>query len=148
MGALLWCAGFILAPFLVGMNPEFAHGLYAFYGKICHQLDDRSLHVAGNPLAVCARCSSVYCGFLVGSVIVMLFRTSLPSSLRLMAITAMAPMVLDVIAGFLGISSPSMVSKILTGSWFGLLSSFFLIPMMQGAVEELRSKTRGLPDAV
>ncbi len=141
LGAFLWCAGFFLAPALTGSAPEAAGGLYALYGQICHQMGDRSLHIEGHPVAVCARCLSVYCGFLIGAAIILLVpaRMNSPRDIRLLAVAALLPMLVDVASGIAGLSSPSMLSRFLTGGWFGFLSAFFLVPVAIGAMRELLS---------
>ena len=42
--------------------------LYAAGSLICHQLPDRSFHVQGSQLAVCARCFGLYAGGALGSI--------------------------------------------------------------------------------
>lgn len=42
--------------------------LYAAGALICHQLPDRSFHVQGSQLPVCARCFGLYAGGALGSV--------------------------------------------------------------------------------
>ena len=43
--------------------------MYAAGSFICHQLPERSFHVQGAQLPVCARCLGLYCGGALGSVI-------------------------------------------------------------------------------
>ena len=43
--------------------------LYGLFEPICHQLPERCFLVAGEPLAVCARCLGLYCGFWLGLVL-------------------------------------------------------------------------------
>jgi uncharacterized membrane protein len=40
--------------------------LYALFDPVCHQIPERSFHLAGAPLAVCHRCSGLYLGFALG----------------------------------------------------------------------------------
>ncbi|MBI4457023.1 MAG: DUF2085 domain-containing protein [Acidobacteria bacterium] len=54
----LWCSA-ILLPTLIS-----ADALRLFFAPICHQIPQRSLWLFGKPLAVCARCSGFYFGFL------------------------------------------------------------------------------------
>ena len=56
-GSTLWCTSIIAAP-LFGWD-----SVYSFFSKICHQDPTRSWHVAGEPFAVCIRCSSIYFAF-------------------------------------------------------------------------------------
>ncbi|HEX9934586.1 MAG TPA: DUF2085 domain-containing protein, partial [bacterium] len=39
-----------------------------FFGPVCHQIPERSFKILGYPLAVCARCTGVYVGFLLGAI--------------------------------------------------------------------------------
>src|SRR5688500_6050025 len=42
--------------------------LYAAGSLICHQLSDRSFHLQGSQLPVCARCFGLYAGGALGSI--------------------------------------------------------------------------------
>ena len=53
----LWCAAIIAAPMF------HLPWVYALFSRICHQDPTRSWHVAGEPLAVCIRCTSIYFAF-------------------------------------------------------------------------------------
>jgi len=55
--ATLWCASIVAAP-LLGLS-----WVYSLFSRICHQDPSRSWHLAGEPLAVCTRCTSIYIGF-------------------------------------------------------------------------------------
>src|SRR5262245_14965829 len=56
-GATLWCLSIVAAP---AFNVPW---LYAIFSRICHQDPARSWHLAGEPLAVCVRCASIYFAF-------------------------------------------------------------------------------------
>jgi uncharacterized membrane protein len=56
-GSTLWCMSILAAP-VFGLD-----SVYSFFSRICHQDPIRSWHVAGEPLAVCIRCSSIYFAF-------------------------------------------------------------------------------------
>jgi uncharacterized membrane protein len=55
--ATLWCVSIVAAP-LLGLS-----WIYSLFSRICHQDPSRSWHLAGEPLAVCIRCTSIYFGF-------------------------------------------------------------------------------------
>lgn len=70
-GLLIWCAGFTIPSGLWdagGSGVLTAAGLRYFYSFICHQNPDRSFHLMGRALAVCARCTGVYFGMLAAAV--------------------------------------------------------------------------------
>ncbi len=142
VGAALWCSGLIAAPFLVshvGSPAAFGQWIYSFFHTVCHQLDGRSLHVFGEPLAVCSRCASIYFAFLVGTFLYAFLRSverpAVPSRTWLMV--AVTPMVLDVLAGLLGIHEATIITRASTGTLFGVLMPFIIIPAASEAVQQL-----------
>ena len=66
VATIVWCAAIVLAPVLATMGnaPRISAEMYQFFGKVCHQIDSRSLHIGGEKFAVCARCSAIYFSFL------------------------------------------------------------------------------------
>ena len=64
--AVAWLALVVTAPLL--WTP-LATLLYAAGSLICHQLPERSFHVQGSQLPVCARCVGLYGGGALGSVV-------------------------------------------------------------------------------
>jgi uncharacterized membrane protein len=61
--AVAWGVSLLAAPLMT--NPAVAL-LYAAGSLVCHQLPDRSFHVAGVQLPVCARCAALYWGGAAG----------------------------------------------------------------------------------
>ena len=132
-GSLLWCALIAAAPLLGHPGGSFgdaAAAVYAFFHPICHQLDSHSLHLAGAKLGVCARCSSIYFSFLLGLLLYPWIRglqnTLVPH--RLILAGAALPMLLDVGLSLPGFWASTQVSRLLTGSVFGLTAAFFIVP--------------------
>jgi hypothetical protein len=64
--AVAWLLLIVVAPVL--WIPV-AGVMYAAGSFICHQLPERSFHVQGAQLPVCARCLGLYCGGAFGSVL-------------------------------------------------------------------------------
>ena len=64
--AVGWLLVIVAAPML--WTPV-AGVMYALGSFICHQLPERSFHLQGVQLPVCARCLGLYCGGAFGSVI-------------------------------------------------------------------------------
>jgi uncharacterized membrane protein len=62
-GALLWAAALLLAPLALHANSSSSAAaamLYEVASRICHQRPERSFHLAGVQLPVCARCIGLY----------------------------------------------------------------------------------------
>jgi uncharacterized membrane protein len=64
LAAVVWLAAVVVAPLVA--SSMMAGGIYAAAGTVCHQLPDRTLHLAGAPVAVCARCLGLYAGGVLG----------------------------------------------------------------------------------
>jgi uncharacterized membrane protein len=59
LAAVAWLSLLVLAPLA---TPSIAALVYAAGGVICHQIPERSFHLAGVQLPVCARCLGIYAG--------------------------------------------------------------------------------------
>jgi len=137
--ALTWCAALFLAPAFSASSGSLTVAgdlLYKFFHPICHQLDDRSFHVLGKPLAVCSRCTSIYLAFLLGAILYPLLPARVVPS-RFILLLSIIPMVLDVVAGTIGIHEVTSVTRAITGAMFGLIIPFFVIPAGIEAVTQL-----------
>jgi uncharacterized membrane protein len=140
LGAVAWCGGILLAPVLVvsgGAFTEYGQIIYRFFHPVCHQIGERSLHIVGEPLAVCARCSAIYGAFLLGTLLYpVLRRIGTPSyPPRSVLLAAAVPMMIDVVSGLMGLHTVTPVTRLLSGAVFGLAAPFFIIP---AAIEALR----------
>ena len=136
----LWCGGIVLAPVLSSVLPTVSGFLYSLYAPICHQIDARSLHVVGEKLGVCARCSSIYFGFLLSLIVYPfvreLSRPSLPT--RHWVALAVVPMIVDVILTYAGIHTSTLVTRAFTGVMFGSIMPYYIIPPLLEGIAQLR----------
>jgi uncharacterized membrane protein len=160
IGAGLWCALLALPPVLAHLSgsPEGAPELIAsMFRPICHQLEGRSVLIFGHPMAVCSRCSAIYLAFFAGTLLYPLLRRLdtpvMPP--RWVFFLALAPMVLDVLAGMLGFHAVTMTTRLWSGALFGLVAPFIIIPAaIEGTVQLMSRANRptvhqqkGLSDA-
>lgn len=141
IGAGLWCALLALPPVLVHLSgsPGGAADLIAsLFRPICHQLEGRSVMLLGHPMAVCSRCSAIYVAFFAGTLVYPFLR-KLDSPVmppRWFLLLALAPMVLDVLAGLLGLHEVTLSTRIWSGALFGLAAPFIILPAaIEGAVQ-------------
>jgi uncharacterized membrane protein len=121
----------VAAPLLrAGGARAVAEVLYGGFRVACHQLDARSFHVAGEPLAVCARCFGLYVGALAGIAAYPLARAltrrDLPARGWLLA--AAAPTSVDFALGFFGVWENTHASRFLTASLLGFAVAFYVVP--------------------
>jgi hypothetical protein len=88
LAAAAWCLAIVAAPaFHLTL-------IYNFFSVICHQQAARSWQIAGEPLAVCIRCTSIYFGFLAALV------AGLPANPRILRIAVAATAVEFIFALF------------------------------------------------
>jgi uncharacterized membrane protein len=70
----------------------FALVIYAIGAVICHQRPERSFHLWGSQLPVCARCTGIYLGAAAAAVVSLMRRPSLrPAASRALLIVAALP---------------------------------------------------------
>lgn len=91
--AVLWALVLICAPFAF-RSPTLATptaAVYAASSRICHQRPERSFHVAGLPLPVCARCTGIYLSAAIGALAVWAAARPRRVSPRVALLVASAP---------------------------------------------------------
>jgi uncharacterized membrane protein len=125
-----WVALLIATPLMPAWAGAVAYGLGSF---ICHQLPERSFHLAGFQLPVCARCLGIYIGVSSGVAYAWTrrrsnrarrrrhHRTQASSEVRWLAVVAAAPTVLTVALETAGAWYPSNSTRALAGLPLGIL---------------------------
>jgi uncharacterized membrane protein len=120
-----WAALLIATPLMPGWAGAVAYGLCAF---ICHQIPERSFHLAGFQLPVCARCLGIYLGVSGGVAYAWLRpitgRAMLPTparDFRRLAVVAAAPTVLTVALEAAGAWHPANATRAIAGLPLGVL---------------------------
>jgi uncharacterized membrane protein len=171
-GGAFWCFLIVLPAFLSTAGEggrTVSRSIFTGFHLVCHQLDDRSYHLLGTPLAVCSRCASIYFAFLAGTIAYPFLRNSgrnfghgtgkklrrpgIPD--RWFIVIAVLPMLLDVLLGASGFHEVTNLSRTITGTWFGFLLPALVIPGLTEGVEEIMTKPptlmvppeKGLEDA-
>jgi uncharacterized membrane protein len=131
--ALLLVASIFGAPLAVANNhPSWAATVYHAFSYVCHQLPERSFHLLGHPLAVCSRCTGLYSGFAIASLMYPLVRslsrTETPA--RRWLLLAAVPMAVDVGLDVIGVWQNTYYSRLATGLLLGSIAAFYVIPGM------------------
>lgn len=128
-----WLLGLAAAPWLMaGGHPLPAVILYRGFSVICHQLPDRSFQYHSLPFGVCARCTGIYAGFLVGLLVYPLWRSLLetePPPVKLLVAAAL-PMFVDFGGDLVGLFVNNHLSRTLTGAIAGTVVAWFLLPAL------------------
>ena len=121
------CVWIIAAPFLALHSCHTtAATIYFLFSCICHQIPERCFTLSGYSLAVCHRCAGMYFGFLLGSLYGIRVLHRSVRARRLMVLTAIALMLLDVLASAAGLWN-STAGRAATGLLFGIVISSLLV---------------------
>ena len=132
----------IVPPFISnieGGSGSYSKPIYKFYSIICHQYESRSMHIFVYKIAVCARCTGIYLGFFFGCVLLPIIPIKkLPRSITAWCIISI-PMVADVLLDTLGIHSSTIITRVITGLFFGVGSGLILTPILLSSISEFIS---------
>lgn len=140
-GTLIWAITATIALALVAMilgapvaqangHPAFAAPIYKVFSFVCHQIPERSFHLAGYKFAVCSRCTGLYSGFALAALIYPIVRslrqTETPSIVWLFL--AAAPLAIDFSLGYFSIWQNNHASRFATGALLGSVAVFYILP--------------------
>lgn len=154
----VWAIGLVIVlawAFLIALAPISKLGgltsvsspLYAFFSYICHQIPERSFHIAHEQFAVCSRCFGVYFGLVAGFAIYPLWRNidEVQPVARFWLFLSLIPIAIDWSLTVFGIWENTQVSRFLTGLILGVACATFIVPAI---VEIMRNMTNGRRSAI
>ncbi|MFA6457399.1 MAG: DUF2085 domain-containing protein [Bacteroidota bacterium] len=137
LGAMLWCCGIIAAPIAAGT--WYSDTLYRLFSAVCHQFGSRSFYLEGEPFGVCIRCSSIYFAFLA-TVLTIRFSTRLRArqwNTATLLFSTAVPIAIDGILSLFHIIEATTVSRIITGSLFGIGGALLLHAVLCESVHSM-----------
>lgn len=113
------------------------HELLHFFGRaICHQLEERSLQVSGETLAVCARDTGIYIG--IFSTLIYLHvskrrqRITIPSiKTSFLLLFFLVPLMIDGIGSYAHLFESNNPRRLVTGIAFGFVLPYFIYPLLR-----------------
>ena len=127
---LIWCLLILTAPFLASQQLKLQSAfIYLFFSKICHQQPDRSFFIWGKQFAVCVRCSGLYFGFLIGTLLFPLVRSfkNFNQHRRYLFFIAVIPITIDLLLTIFRIWQNTFFSRFGTGLFLGTVVALFVI---------------------
>lgn len=128
---LLWCAGFsILSFFPDSVFRIFYPLLKQAYSFVCHQVDYKTFKANDIHFLVCARCTGIYFGALIASLVFLFYNINSDLSSKFLFI-ASVPMLLDIIFYSAGIYNYSVAISFSTGVIFGSTSIVYILIVLQ-----------------
>lgn len=151
-GSVAVMAIIIGAPLaLAAGHGSLAGTIYQSFSHVCHQLPERSFFIEGQPFAVCARCTGIYAGFAVATVLYPLTRslrqTEAPA--RKWLFIAAAPLAIDFAIEFSGIWHNTHSTRVFTGALLGAVAVFYIMPgLVDLSLRRWKGETKGPGDIV
>jgi len=133
LAALAWLGLLILAPFAPSLP---ATVVYALGAVICHQIPERSFHLAGSQLPVCARCLGIYAGaaavaslHVIGAFTAdpVRWRMVSPRTARRLFLLSALPTLLTVVLEWAGVWSGTNIVRAIAGVAVGAGGSFVVM---------------------
>lgn len=137
------CALVIAPPLLAATGHAGEAALVRLsFAPVCHQNPERSFHMLGVPLSVCARCTGIYSGAMIAFVVAA-FGTSLEAARRragAVLAAAAAPSLLLLILSAPGLIPDAAILRAVAGGILGLGTGVCLVPAFEALCAELALK--------
>lgn len=106
--------------------------LYLLGFSICHQLEERTISMGVLPLFVCARCSGIYIGYLIGLIFLLVWgnrRASLlpPKLMTIVTILFIVFLAFDGLSSYANLRQTTNEIRLLSGLLCGIAIAVFLL---------------------
>lgn len=138
----VWLAALLIAPSGAG-GPAARHISAFAYGTgslICHQRPERSFHLSGIRVPVCARCTALYVLGALGATAGWIGRPRVPRFLRGWLVAALVPVALSVGLEWAGLWGQTNAVRAASAVPLGWLAGWLFVRMLRAdePVSELR----------
>jgi len=139
-------AAIICAPLTLSYGyTRFASAIYKTFSYVCHQIPERSFHLAGHKFGVCSRCTGLYSGFALAALVYPLTRslkrTDTPRIFWLLL--AAGPLAIDFSLGYFSLWQNTHWSRFVTGALLGSVAVFYIVPgLVELSSALIRSRKR------
>jgi len=129
--ALLIVITTVAAPVALAQgHAGFSAAIYQAFSYLCHQIPERSFHLAGHPFAVCSRCTGLYAGFAFATLALPLARslkrTDTPHVIWLLL--SAVPLAIDFGLTYFGFWENNHFTRVTTGALFGAVAAIYVVP--------------------
>ncbi len=128
--AVAWLTLVLSAPVALsrGHLPTLTLAVYRAGSLVCHQRAERSFHLAGAQLPVCARCFGLYLAGAAGLSLAWLGRRTFSArAVRMLLAVAAFPIVTTVALEWLGAIETSNLQRMVTGLPLGFVAGVVIV---------------------
>lgn len=98
---------------------------------ICHGRVERSLQLFGVPMPICARCTAIYVGLLIGLAAYWLVRFVSEKKMRVIAFVAVTPLAIDGLTQLTGFRESTNELRIVTGLIAGIAFGLWILSAVE-----------------
>lgn len=129
--SLLIVATIFAAPLALARGSvQTASSIYYVFSFVCHQIPERSFHLAGHKFAVCSRCTGIYAGFALAVLFYPLARPldETETASRIWLVLAALPLGIDFALGYFNIWANTHASRFITGALLSSVAAFYIVP--------------------
>ena len=133
--SLAWVTMILTAPLALARArvPVVTLAVYQAGSLVCHQRPERSFHLAGMPLPVCARCVGLSRSGAVGLTLASRRRRALSAhAARLFLVLAALPITATVALEWLGAIQTSNIQRLLTALPLGFAAAVVIVRSLSG----------------
>ncbi|MGQ0761091.1 MAG: DUF2085 domain-containing protein [Acidobacteriota bacterium] len=149
--ALLILVTTVVAPAALSRgHTGFSEVIYQTFSYLCHQIPERSFHLAGHSFAVCSRCTGLYAGFAFATLALPLARslkrTDTPHVIWLLL--SAVPLTIDFGLTYFEIWQNNHFTRVTTGALFGAVAAIYVVPGLIELSANLQRRFKSEPPAV
>jgi uncharacterized membrane protein len=133
IGAAIWVTAIVWLPSHVhhGASPIVAAAVYGAGALLCHQRPERSFHGRDAQFPVCARCTALYVGALVGALMAWFGATGVPHRVAWILACAALPTAVSLAVELAGVAAPSNVSRAFAALPLGAAAGWIVVRMLR-----------------
>lgn len=136
--AVMWMVVLLSLPLWSARLPIASAVVYGGGSFVCHQRPARTFHMAGQPLAVCARCTGLYLAGMLGAVGGWIGLAGEPRRVRVWLGMAALPTAATVIIEWSGLADPGNTGRALAALPLGAFAGWLFVRMLRA---EARAST-------
>lgn len=100
--------------------------IYTAGDRLCHQKAERSFFINENQMPFCSRCTAIWMGMTIGIVILVFYHIELDNRFLFLAIVSLIPIGIDGTGQLFGFWESSHLSRVITGSFIGIITGMAL----------------------
>jgi len=136
---IAWAILIVIAPLqLRSEHAVLGTAVYAAGSVVCHQQPERSFHLGGVRMPVCARCTGLYIAGAAGLLAGWLGGAREPRRARALFVASLLPVALSVAVEWAGLAAPSNGVRAATGLPAGAVAGWLISRMLRSAGHVLR----------